>query len=396
MGSVTSHTALLSRSLKIPAVVGLRAMMKQVNNDDFTIIDGHSGTVVINPTKETIHEFEIKHEVFMRFERKLEGLRDLPSETKDGKRINLAANVEFEEELEYLHAQGADGIGLFRSESMLIGKSTFPSEDEQFELYQRVADSVYPNRVILRTFDIGGDKLMNDSFTEPNPFLGWRGIRIGLSRPEILDTQLRAILRASTRKNLCILIPMVSTFQEVRKVKEILQQAKRELRDAKIKFDPSIKLGVMIEVPAAAVMAEEIAKEVDYLSIGTNDLIQYTMAVDRTNPIVSELYREFHPAVLRTIKHIIDSGHRAHKWVGMCGEMAGDPLATILLLGIGLDEFSAVPTILQEIKKVIRGVRYDHAQLIAKKALSFKTSDEVERFLHSIMHKKFPDIPISR
>ena len=395
LGSVTSHTAILSRSLKIPAVVGLRTATKQIQAGDYVILDGHSGVIIVHPTPKTIREYELKHQKYLTFERKLEGLRDLPSETKDGKKINLSANVEFEEELDYLNVQGADGIGLFRSESLLIGRSSFPSEDEQFEMYQKVADRVYPNRVIIRTFDIGGDKLLPDTIAEPNPFLGWRGIRIGLDRPEVLLTQLKAILRASSKKNICVMFPMISTVTEIRKAKEILLQAKRELREAKVKFDPSMKIGVMIEVPSAAVMAEEIARETDFLSIGTNDLIQYLMAVDRGNPIVSGLYKEFHPAVLRTIRTIIEAGHKSKIWVGMCGEMAGDPLATIILVGLGLDEFSVIPTVLPEIKKIIRAIRLDHAKLIATKALSFGTREEVERFVRSIMKKKFPDIPIS-
>ncbi|MGD0337492.1 MAG: phosphoenolpyruvate--protein phosphotransferase [Bacteroidota bacterium] len=395
LGSVTSHTAILSRSLKIPAVVGLRTITKQVQTGDYVILDGHSGVVIVHPTPKTIRDYELKHQKYLAFDRKLEGLRDLPSETKDGRRIDLSANVEFEEELDFLNVQGAEGIGLYRSESLLIGRSSFPSEDEQLEMYQKVADRIYPNRVIIRTFDIGGDKLLPDTIAEPNPFLGWRGIRIGLDRPDVLLTQLKAILRSSTKKNVCIMFPMISTVTEVRKAKEILVQAKRDLREAKVKFDPGIKIGVMIEVPSAAVMAEEMAREVDFLSIGTNDLIQYLLAVDRGNPIVSGLYKEFHPAVLRTIRSIIDAGHRSKIWVGMCGEMAGDPLATMILVGLGLDEFSVIPTVLPEIKKIIRAIRFDHAKLIATKALSFGTREEVEKFVHSIMRKKFPDIPIS-
>jgi phosphotransferase system enzyme I (PtsI) len=253
---------------------------------------------------------------------------------------------------------------------------------------------MYPHPVIFRTFDVGGDKVMPDAQAEENPFLGWRGIRILLDQPEIFQAQLRALLRASTRRNVRIMFPMVSTVTEVRRARAQLEVAKADLRSRGIPFDEEMKIGVMIEVPAAAIMADAIAAEVDFLSIGTNDLIQYLLAVDRDNAAVADLYQQFNPAVLRTVKTIIDAGHRRNVWVGMCGEMAGDPLATILLVGLGLDEFSTVPTTLPEIKKIIRSVRSKDARRVADRALTLETDEEIRAFLARTTRKLIPELPI--
>lgn len=393
IGGVTSHTALLARALKIPAVVGARTISQTVRPTDRMIVDGYSGTVILNPSESTLRRLEQKREEFKRFEERLSELRELPAQTLDGHRVELSANVEFEQELEFTRLQGADGIGLYRSEVLLIGKEVFPTEEEQFEQYRLIAEAMYPQRVIIRTFDIGGDKLMVNSTKENNPFLGWRGIRVMLDKPELFLDQLRAILRASTRKNVSVMFPMVSSIKEVRNAKRFVEEAMDQLRKAGVPFDEKIKIGVMVEVPAAAVIAEDLAKEVNFLSIGTNDLIQYLLAVDRGNDVVSGLYQEFHPAVLRFLRRIIERGKRKDVWVGMCGEMAGDPLATILLLGLGLDEFSVVPNVLPEIKKIIRSVKYKEAKKIAKHVMTLETEDEVKACLRGIMKDKFPDIP---
>ncbi len=358
------------------------------------VLDGYSGTIVLNPTEETIKKFEAKRERYREFEARLAGLRDLPAETLDHRRVELSANVEFEQELEFIKIQGADGIGLYRSEYLIVGKEVFPSEDEQYEQYKLLAEAMYPKRVIIRTFDIGGDKVMAQAVKENNPFLGWRGIRVMLDKPDLFLEQLRAILRASTRKNVAVMFPMISNLNEVRRSRKLLDEAKGQLRKQNIHYDSRIKVGVMIEVPSAAVIAEDIAEEVDFLSIGTNDLIQYLLAVDRGNGIVSNLYQEFNPAVVRFLRRIIERGKKMGVWVGMCGEMAGDPMATILLLGLGLDEFSVVPKMVPEIKKIIRSVKYSDAQKITKHILMLKTEDEIKEYLKSIMRKKFPDIPI--
>lgn len=395
LGGVTSHAALLSRSLKIPAVVGLGDITRQLVTGSTIILDGYSGVVVINPTDKHIEEYKEKEKRFLQFEAHLAGLKDLPAVTCDGHEVELAANLEFEDELEYVQLQGAHGVGLFRTESLLLGRDSFPSEDEQFEHYKNVAERVYPDMVIMRTFDIGGDKIAPESIEEANPFLGWRGIRISLDRPELFLDQLRAMLRASTRKNLAIMFPMVSSISEVRQAMEYVAKARADLRAKRIRFDDKIQVGVMIEVPAAAVIAEGIAAEADFLSIGTNDLIQYMLAVDRGNSFVSKVYEEFHPAVLKMIKSIIEAGHKHRKKVGMCGEMAGDPLATILLLGMGLDQFSVVPTFLPEVKKIIRTVEYTQARRAAKKALTFHTAEEVKAYLVGALRKMCPDVPLA-
>jgi phosphoenolpyruvate-protein phosphotransferase (PTS system enzyme I) len=394
IGGITSHTALLSRALKIPAVVGLKSISHQAHDGERIILDGYSGTVVLHPTEESIKRYALKRERYQEFDAQLAGLRDLPAETLDHRRVELSVNVEFEQELDFIKLQGADGIGLYRSEYLIVGKEIFPSEEEQYEQYKRLAESMYPKRVIIRTFDIGGDKLMAESVNESNPFLGWRGIRVMLDKPALFIEQLRAILRASTRKNIALMFPMVSTLEQVRGAKKLLDQAKHQLRKDGIPYDSRIKVGVMVEVPSAAVIAEDIAEEVDFLSIGTNDLIQFLLAVDRGNDVVSYLYQEFNPAVIRFLRRIVERGKKKGIWIGMCGEMAGDPLATILLLGLGLDEFSVVPNRLPEIKKIIRSTKYTDAQKVAKQVLMMKTEDEVQDFLRSIMKKKFPDIPI--
>ncbi len=393
-GGITSHAAILARALMIPAVMGLGDISRKVSSGDTIILDGYSGHVVINPTADQIEEYNAKKNKYAEFESQLLNMKNLPAITIDGRKIDLSANIELEEELEHLKLQGADGIGLYRSESLLLDRDNIPSEEEQFQMYKLLSDRTYPGKVIIRTFDIGGDKIAYHMVEESNPFLGWRGIRIFLDHPEILREQIRAILRASTRKNLSIMFPMVSILDEVLQINKYVEQVKEELKLDKIKFDNDIQIGVMIEVPSAAVTAESIANEVDFLSIGTNDLTQYLLAVDRGNDIVSSLYQEFHPSVLKTIKHIIDSGHKKGKWVGVCGEVAGNPLATILLLGFGLDEFSVVPSMVPEIKKIIRSISYKEAQIVAEKALSMNTSKEIQDFIRDYMHKHMSEIPL--
>jgi phosphotransferase system enzyme I (PtsI) len=394
LGGVTSHAAILSRSLKIPAVVGLRNATKQIRSGDLLAIDGYAGTIAINPSAATKEALQQKAHRFKEFEERLAEIAGLPAQTLDRKMIELSSNIESPEEIEFVRVQGSTGVGLYRTESLLIGKDSYPTEDEQYEAYKKVADGLFPDPVIFRTFDVGGDKLAPGSLQEDNPFLGWRGIRVMLDRPDLFLDQLRAILRASARKNVRIMFPMVSKLWEVRRAKILLDQAKGELRGRGIPFDTKIKIGVMIEVPSAAVMAEVIAGEVDFLSIGTNDLIQYLLAVDRDNAAVAHLFQQFNPAVLRTIKHVIDAGHRRGIWVGMCGEMAGDPVATILLVGLGMDELSVAPTVLPEIKKIIRSVKQKDVKRVADKVLAFSTEDEIKDYLSSVVKNKIPEIPL--
>ena len=320
VGGVTSHAAILSRSLKIPAVLGLRTVTRNVHTGDFAAIDGYSGVLVVNPTQETIDLLNKKALRLKEFEEQLAGIATLAADTPDHKHIDLSANIENPDELDYAHTQGAAGIGLYRTEGTLLARQTNPSEDEQFAEYEKVAETMFPYPVIFRTFDVGGDKVAPGEYQEDNPFLGWRGIRVSLDRPEMFLTQLCALLRASTKKNVRIMFPMIAKVGEVRRAKEFLKQAKNELKAKGIHFDVRVKVGVMIEVPSAAIMAEEIAGEVDFLSIGSNDLIQYLLAVDRDNVAVAPLFQQFNPAVLRTIKSVIDAaftaqsrGYRRHR-----------------------------------------------------------------------------------
>jgi phosphotransferase system enzyme I (PtsI) len=393
-GGVTSHAALLSRSLKIPAVVGLKDVTSHVLSDAFIILDGYSGVVIINPSEETITQYKRRSREMAKFEHGLNDLRELPAQTMDGKHVELLSNIEFAEEIRFSKAQGSHGVGLYRTEGLLMGRDAFPSEEEQYREYKSIAEKVFPNKVIMRTFDIGGDKVIAHSYEEENPFLGWRGIRVALDRPETFLAQMRAMLRASTRKNIWVMFPMVSSLKEVRRAKALVVQAKESLRAEKVAFDDAMKIGVMIEVPSAAVVAGDIAREVDFLSIGTNDLIQYLLAVDRGNDIVSQLYQEFEPAVILTIRHIIKEAHKNNIPVSMCGEMAGDPVATLLLLGLGLDEFSVIPYVLPEIKKIIRSVPLREAQKIAVRAMKFSTVEEVKEFLVGHVKRLAPDIPL--
>ncbi len=394
MGGNTSHAALLSRSLKIPSVVGLKTITKQVQTDDFIIVDGYNGVVVVHPTDATMKAYRKRADHYAAFERQLLSFRTLPTVTLDGKEVELSSNIEFSKETDFVNKQGSQGIGLYRTEGLLMGRDTFPSEDEQYEEYRIIANKSFPHKVVMRTFDIGGDKVVSQLSEEENPFLGWRGIRVSLDTPETFVTQIQAMLRAGAKGNVKILLPMISGIKEVRRAKELIEQAKENLRKRKISFDENIQVGVMIEVPSAAVLAGDIAREVDFLSIGTNDLIQYLIAVDRGNENVSSLYQEFHPAVLRTIKHIITEGHRHHTPVGMCGEMASDPLATLFLLGLGLDQFSVAPTVILEIKKIIRAVSLHEAEEIARKALELQTEEEVSEFLRINLKTMVPDIPL--
>jgi len=395
IGGSTSHMALLARALKIPTVVGIHQITTTAKDDDTIIVDGYNGIVILNPDEKTIEDYELKRNQYLEFEEKLASLKDLPAETIDGRRIQLAANIELEEELDFIKTQGADGIGLYRTESLLIGKEVFPSEDEQYEVYRHIAEAIYPKKVIIRTFDVGGDKFMMQSIKETNPFLGWRGIRVMLDKPQIFIEQLRAILRASTLKNVAIMFPMVTNLKEVKEGKKLLCKAKEELKSKGLPFDQSIELGVMIEVPSAAIIADHIAKEVNFLSIGTNDLIQYLLAVDRGNNVVSNLFEEFHPAVIRFLRRIVERGKQKKTWVGICGQMAGNPLATILLVGLGLDELSVVPAVLPEIKRIIRSIRYTEAVNVAERVISMQSEEEIKSYLKQLMNQKFPDIPIN-
>ena len=393
LGGMTSHTAILARALKIPAVVGLKEATKSIKTGDLVILDGYKGILIINPEQDVVEEYQNKIKRIAEFERKLEDFKFVPAVTIDGRKITILANIEFPEEVNEALESGAEGVGLFRTE-YIISNGTIPEEDEQFEEYLKVAEKVYPYKVVIRTFDVGGDKIFRDYHREENPFLGWRGIRIGLDKPEILLSQLRAILRASVKKNVWVMFPMVSSINEVREAKKYIDMAKAQLKEKNIPFDENIKVGVMIETPSSALMAKEIAREVDFFSIGTNDLIQYTLAVDRGNETVAKIFQEFHPAVLRLIQFVVESAQRAKIPVSVCGEMAADPFATVLLVGFGLNELSVAPKMIPEIKRIIKTIKFKDAKRISKRALVFKTQDEVKNFLMKELKGIIPEIEI--
>ena len=393
IGGRTSHTAIMARSLEIPAVVGLETATQYIHDEDGVIIDGHHGLVIINPTKRTIQRYVRERRKFKEFAQGLVSLRDLPAVTIDGKKIELAANIEVPEEIASTQAHGAEGIGLYRTEYFYMNRIDLPSEEEHYQAYRIVAEQVAPHSVVIRTLDMGGDKFLShlDIPREMNPFLGWRAIRFCLARPDMFKSQLRAILRASAHGKLKLMYPMISGLEELLQANKFLEESKKELRDKGIDFDEDIEVGAMIEVPSAALTCDLLAKEVDFFSIGTNDLIQYSLAVDRVNEKIAYLYEPAHPAVLRLIKNIIDTGHKHNIWVGMCGEMCAEPVLALLLLGLGLDEFSTGAVIIPAIKKLIRAVTFSDAAKIAEEAMRLSTGKEVEKFMKKKFNKLMPD-----
>jgi phosphotransferase system enzyme I (PtsI) len=390
IGGITSHAAILSRSLKIPAVTALHGVSAEIMTGDMVILDGQHGLLIVDPTEEHQQEYARKIARIARLEAELEDLVDLPSETSDGHKVDLSANAEFVNELEYIITQGSNGIGLYRTEHLYIAKGEFPSEQEQFIEYSEIAHSMYPQQVIFRTFDVGGDKLLERGVSEMNPFLGWRGIRMMLDKTDIFRHQLRAILRASSMKNIKIMFPMISGLAELDEVLVHLEEVRTELMDELVPFDEHMEVGLMIEVPSAIFVADELARRVDFFSIGTNDLVQYLVAVDRNNELIADLYQEFHPAVVRAVKTIIDTGHANGVWVGMCGELAGNPLATVMLLGLGLDEFSMVPSIIPEVKKIIRSTNFNEALQVAEDVLQLPTAAKIRAYLEAFMRERYP------
>ncbi len=391
-GGARSHASILSRSLGIPAVVGLKEATKHVHDGMNIIIDGYRGTVVIEPSEATVRKYTERKRWCEQLDGELLSEAGEPALTTDGHRVSVEANIELLEELPLLKPHGADGIGLFRTEPLIIDADSIPDEEAQFQIFKKAVEEAAPNVVIFRTFDIGGDKIFVEDHSEQNPFLGWRGIRMMLDRPELLKDQFRAILRASAFGKCKIMYPMVASIEEVVRANEILEEAKNSLAAEKTAFDKKIEVGVMIEIPSAALMSEELARYVSFLSIGTNDLTQYLLAVDRTNELVANLFDEFHPAVIRTLKHIIDSGHHAGVKVAMCGEMAGNPLATVMLLGMGLDEFSAVSSVLPVLKKIIRETNYKNARKFSRQLLKMDSSAEIKKVLVEYLKTRFERI----
>jgi phosphotransferase system enzyme I (PtsI) len=393
VGSHTSHTAIVARSMNIPAVVGLRDVSQHVRDGDLAILDGYSGTLVINPSEQTLFiygQLQLRRHTV---EERLAALHDQPPVTLDGHRITLAGNIEVPEDVPGLQEVGAEGVGLFRTEFLFLNRTGYPAEAEQYEKYLTVAQAMKPHPVIIRTLDLGGDKFRKeDQPAEVNPFLGFRAIRFCLANPEIFIAQLRAILRASAEGNVLIMYPMISGVNEVIRANEILEHVKNDLRAEGKPFDENIQVGAMIEIPSAALTAEMIAQEVDFFSIGSNDLIQYTMAVDRVNERVANLYEPTHPAILRLLRNVVESAHNNGIWVGICGEMAGDPLYTPLLVGMGVDELSVGAASLPRVKEVIRRLKLSEAQELAAATLHVSHGREVLAMLNVLLERIDPDV----
>ncbi len=392
MGGQTSHTAILARSLNIPAVVGLSNITKVVKNGDHLIVDGTDGEVIINPPPAIQKEFISKKRKYDDYREELKKTTKLSSLTLDSVRFFPWANIELPEEVSLAFSLGAEGIGLFRSEFLYLQRTSLPTEQDHLSVYSRLAREAYPSPVYIRTIDIGGEKALPQFKIEkePNPALGLRAIRFSLRNRDTFRVQLKAILKASSLKNIRVLIPMITELEEIEEFKIIFREVKEELKKDKVKFDENIPVGVMIEVPAAAAITDILVKEVDYLSIGTNDLIQYYLAVDRSNEFVSYLYKPLHPSVLRLIKYIIDVAQREGKEITVCGEMAAEPLSAIVLLGIGLRNFSMNPIFIPRIKKALRSVEYKSVKKIVQEAMNLKTAQEIEEYVIEKILVKHP------
>jgi len=395
-GSVTSHVSILARSMQIPAVMGITNLSTSVSEDDLLILDGTNGIVIVNPDEFDINKYKKQIEVFQNQKLELFTMRDLEPITMDGKYIRLSANIERYEEAREISSFGAAGVGLYRSEFLYFGRDSLPTRKEQAEAYRNVTHQLHPMPVTIRTLDAGSDKMLSSISSEPesNPFMGWRSIRLCLDCKDIFKEQLKALVEAGDLGNLKIMFPMISSVDEIEKIKEIYNECCLELQAEGLQI-PKIEFGAMIEIPAAVMIVEEIAKRVDFLSIGTNDLIQFTLAVDRSNGKIASMYEPHHPAVLRSIKMIVDGAHEEGIPVSVCGEMAADPISALLLVGLGVDELSMASWCIMECKKIIRSVNYDEARAISAEALKFADSVSVNAFLKEKYYQKIKRLGIS-
>ena len=395
LGSRTSHAAILARSLNIPAVVGLHDITAKLETGQHVLLDGNDGCLIVDPTPETLARYVETESRRAKVTAKLKELRETTSTTRDGRHIVLSANIELPEDVDAVAANGAEGIGLYRTEFLYLNRTSLPTEDEQYKIYRRVAERVRPNPLIIRTFDLGGDKLAPgtvDIADELNPFLGWRAIRFCLENVEVFKTQLRAILRASVVGNVKIMFPMISGLDELRRAIAILGECKEELRSAKIDASEKIEVGAMVEIPSAAICASVLAPEVDFFSIGTNDLIQYALAVDRVNEKIAHLYQPTHPAVLRLLKMIADAGHANNIWVGVCGEMAGDIALVPLLLGLGVDELSTAAILVPRVKRAVQSLEIPECRRLVEEAFHLNTAAEILARCLELAEKRYGDL----
>jgi phosphotransferase system enzyme I (PtsI) len=392
LGSRTSHTAIIARSLNIPAVVGLHDATEKLETGQHVLLDGYSGVLIVDPSPDSLAyygEIEIRKD---RVAKELEGLREISSTTSDGRHIVLSANIELPGDVASVAENGAEGIGLYRTEFLFVNRDTLPTEEEQFETYRKVAERVHPNPLIIRTFDLGGDKLAVgtvDVGDELNPFLGWRAIRFCLENIDIFKTQLRAIWRASAVGNVKVMFPMISGLEELRRAKEVLAECRGEIGEKRV---GEMEVGAMIEIPSAAISADALAREVDFFSIGTNDLIQYTIAVDRVNERIAHLYEPTHPAVLRLLKMIADAAHANDIWVGVCGEMARDVALMPLLIGLGMDELSVGSTSVPRVKMALRSLAVSECEKLVAEALKLETSSEILARCMDLATKRYGEL----
>ncbi len=394
LGSRTSHTAIMAQSLGIPSVVGLHDATEKLKTGMPALVDGYHGLLIVNPNEKTLQEYvEVERQKGAIAERLLQ-LRETKSTTRDGHHIVLSANIELPDEVTAVLSHGAEGVGLYRTEFLYLNQTTLPSEDEQLEVYRQVAERVAPDPLIIRTLDLGGDKVSEhmENGDELNPFLGWRAIRFCLENLPIFKAQLRAILRASVGRNVKIMFPMISGLDEVRRGQEIVEECKNELRQEGQPFDDDLDVGVMIEVPTAAIMADRLAREVDFFSVGTNDLIQYAVAVDRTNERVAHLYAPSHPSVIRLLKMVADAAHANKIWAGVCGEMAGEVLYTPLLLGLGMDELSAGPTLVPRVKNAVQRLSKAECEKLVAQVLELDTPAAIQARCTEMAERYYPEL----
>ena len=394
IGSKTSHTAIMARSLEIPAIVGMQGICQQIQTGDDILIDGYNGLLILNPSASTLLEYERLSREKAQVVERLRLIRETASTTRDGRHIVLSANIDLPDEMSDVAANGAEGIGLFRTEFLYLNRTMPPSEEEQFEHYRRAAEQALPHSVIIRTLDIGGDKIASslESWEEENPFLGCRAIRFCLENPNIFKTQLRAILRAATTNNIRIMYPMISGLDELRQANSILEQCKQELSAEGVLFNPWIEVGIMIETPSAVLVADHLAREVRFFSIGTNDLIQYSIAVDRLNDRIAHLYNPTHPSILRMIKMVVESGRARGIWTGVCGEMPSDILLTPLLIGLGVEELSATSAMVPRIKKAVQSLDAVECGKLASKALDSDDSGAILELSRSMAFANYADL----
>jgi len=395
LGSRTSHTAIMARSLNIPAVVGLHDITERLETGQQVLIDGTNGLLIVDPTPETLKHYGEVELRRVKVAAQLKELRETRSTTRDGRHIVLSANIELPEDVDAVAANGAEGIGLYRTEFLYLNRNTLPTENEQYETYRKVAERVRPDPLIIRTFDLGGDKLAPgtvDISDELNPFLGWRAIRFCLENIDIFKTQLRAILRASAVGNVKIMFPMISGLDELRGAMSVLAECKEELCASKIDISDKTEVGAMIEIPSAAISADVLAREIDFFSIGTNDLIQYALAVDRVNERIAHLYQPTHPAVIRLLKMIADAAHANDIWVGVCGEMAGDVALIPLLLGLGMDELSAGATLVPRVKRAVQSLAISECRELVEEALKLQTPSEILARCLELADKRYGDL----